>query len=302
MVHTSWWWPLSTDCSWRPSGEALSTMPKRWMSNCELSTPPTVPSGFASATARRPGAPGRLVNAVGCRGTTWLLDHSTASAPTQWKLLFVVATMIFVSSTSSQPAPTMHSLTSTGLAASLQDSSETRRTLSSAATTTTSAGPLYPGLCAKTWFTVFPMCMRLSGWPGATMAMEPSLPPRTSTPVFTSHARQERGPCVPSSADASVSSPPAPTSQKRRRPSRQTEMILLAVGQATPTCMSIRAPVPTGASHTWAPASRSQMRSFRSPPAVATLAESGDHAAAQMLPEMPSGLENSLASSPSLPV
>mmetsp|Transcript_57700 Transcript_57700/g.153792 ORF Transcript_57700/g.153792 Transcript_57700/m.153792 type:complete len:235 (+) Transcript_57700:1236-1940(+) len=43
------------------------------------------------------------------------------------------------------------------------------------------------------------------------------------------------------------------------------------------------------------------MRSFLSPPAVAMNNPSGDHAAPQMVPEIPSGLSNSLTKSPSLP-
>mmetsp|Transcript_5824 Transcript_5824/g.13759 ORF Transcript_5824/g.13759 Transcript_5824/m.13759 type:complete len:278 (-) Transcript_5824:691-1524(-) len=276
-------------------------MPKRAMSNCELSTPPTVPSGFASATAIRPGFPGKLAKAVGSRGTTPLLLHTMPLAETQWKLLFPVTTRRCVSSESSHPIPTTSSLSSTGSPRASPVSSDSRRTQSSTAATQTSVRPPHSSECDKTWFTVLPINTCRSGWPGAVIATDPSGPPRTSVPVFMSHVRQVRGPCVPSTVTARERLPPGATSQMRRRPSRQTEMIRPATGHTTPTCMSCRTPLPMRASEAWEPASQSQIRTFRSPPAVTTREESGAHAVAQMLPEMPSGFANSLMNSPSLP-
>mmetsp|Transcript_41038 Transcript_41038/g.112996 ORF Transcript_41038/g.112996 Transcript_41038/m.112996 type:complete len:367 (-) Transcript_41038:754-1854(-) len=300
-AQTSPLWPSRTAWGATESAEAAFA-PKRWTSNCELSTPPTLPSGFSSATAKRaPAAPGRHANAVGRRGTRPFFVHVTPSSPRQSKFRSPVTTASFVSWTSSHAAPTTNSFISKGSPRTSPVAGTTRLAQLSKAKTQATPSPERAEEWATTCWTPLPN-FTLSGYlSGPVTARAPSLPPCTRASEAPSQARHVIGPWVPSTAAARLTTPPAPTSQSSRRPSRHTETMRPAAGHATPTCMSSSAPLPTSASATWLPASRPQMRNFLSPPAVATYAESGDHAASQRLPEMPSGFANSVTSSPSFP-
>mmetsp|Transcript_2109 Transcript_2109/g.6222 ORF Transcript_2109/g.6222 Transcript_2109/m.6222 type:complete len:336 (-) Transcript_2109:750-1757(-) len=301
IAVTSFKWPWRTFPGVMPSKEPASPMLKRWMSNWEFWTPAeTMPSGLSKAMAMRP-VPGEVAIDVGRLGTASGLDHSRPPAPRQWKLFLPPAMIALVSCWSSHAAPTTNSLMATGSPENTQPSKERFLAQSSNAKTQASGGPAKPGPCAKMCWMLLPTFALRGAWSGHVAAMNPSPPAWIKAPVAASHARHVSGPCVPSTVAASVAAPLASTSQRRIRPSKHTEMMRLAVGQATPTNMSSSCAVPTCASQTWAPASRSQMRNFLSPPAVTTFALSGDQAAAQRDPAMPAGFSNSFSKSPSLP-